>query len=56
MNELLSLPATELARRIWKKDLSAREVVDAHIARIEHVNRVINAVVATDYERARRTA
>jgi amidase len=39
------MTATELARRIRKKDLSAREVMAAHIAQTERVNPQVNAIV-----------
>ncbi|HVY07299.1 MAG TPA: amidase [Burkholderiales bacterium] len=39
------LPAHELARRVRARELSAVEVMDAHIARIERVNPAVNAVV-----------
>src|SRR5437870_4467129 len=37
-DDLCSLTATELAARIRRKDVSAREVMSAHLARIERVN------------------
>jgi amidase len=43
---------TTLARRIAAREVSAREVVEAHLARIEAVNPRVNAVVALDAERA----
>jgi amidase len=39
------LTATELARRIRVKDLSAREVMEAHLAQIDRVNPKVNAIV-----------
>jgi fatty acid amide hydrolase 2 len=56
VNELLCVAATELARRIRAKVISPREVIDAHIARIEQVNPKLNAVVWTCFERARKDA
>jgi hypothetical protein len=44
--------ATELARLVRDGALSAVEVVEAHLRRIEAVNPAINAVVALDAERA----
>jgi amidase len=44
--------ATEIARLVHSRELSATEVVEAHLRRIEAVNPVINAVVALDAERA----
>jgi amidase len=43
--ELCFLPAHELALRIRNRDLSAVEVMDAHIAQIELVNPAVNALV-----------
>ena len=43
--ELCFLPATELARRIRERELSAREVMDAHLAQIDRVNPKVNAIV-----------
>ncbi|MGI5468759.1 amidase [Streptomyces sp. CA-132043] len=47
-DEITYAPATELAARIRKRELSAREVVQAHLDRIEHVNPQVNAVVTID--------
>ena len=38
--------AVELVARMRSKDLSAREVMTAHLARIERVNPRVNAVAA----------
>lgn len=54
--ELIESSAMSLAARIRTRELSAREVVDAHIARIERVNPLLNAVVNTRFEAARREA
>jgi amidase len=48
--------ATELAGSIRSRELSALEVVDAHLARIEQVNPLLNAIVTLDAEGARRAA
>jgi len=53
MAELLTASARELARRIQKGDVSSLEVVDAHVAQIERVNPVLNAVVRERFEEAR---
>src|SRR5688572_32254726 len=50
--ELCDLSAIELASRIRRKDVSAREVVAAHLARIERVNPRVNAIVTLVAERA----
>jgi amidase len=43
--EICFLSATELARRIRAKELSATEVMEAHLAQIERVNPKVNAIV-----------
>jgi amidase len=48
--------ATELARLIRVKELSAREVMEAHLARIEQVNPRMNAIVTLLPERAMEQA
>ena len=48
--------ATELAAAIRSGELSAREVLDAHVAQIERHNEALNAVVIFDLERARELA
>ena len=45
MSELWQLTATELAHRIRKRDVSAREAAEAALARLDAVNPAINAVV-----------
>lgn len=50
--ELCDLTAVELAARVRRKDVSAREVMTAHLARIERVNPKINAVVTLVADRA----
>lgn len=53
---MTQLSATEIASRIARGELSAVEVAEAHIARIEQVNPLINAVVANRYDAARTEA
>lgn len=55
-DELTSLSATELAARIRRKSVSAREVLDAHLTRIERVNPTVNAIVTLVPEQARAWA
>ncbi len=43
--DLCFLPATELARRLRTRELSAREVLAAHLDRIDEVNQAVNAIV-----------
>jgi len=49
MTDLCHLPAHELIRLMSEKSVSCREVIEAHLARIEAVNPALNALVsATD--------
>lgn len=50
---LWHLDAVELADRIRRREVSSRAVVDAHIARMEAVNPVLNAVVRSTAAEAR---
>jgi Asp-tRNA(Asn)/Glu-tRNA(Gln) amidotransferase A subunit family amidase len=54
--DLPRLPATELRRLIGARQLSPVELMDACIARIDRYNPAVNAIAATDFERARRQA
>src|SRR5262245_8781015 len=49
---LCDLTAIELASRIRRKQVSAREVLTAHLARIERVNPKVNAIVTLVADRA----
>jgi amidase len=49
---LCDLSAVELAARVRRKEVSAREVMSAHLARIERVNGAVNAIVTLVAERA----
>jgi len=51
-DELCDLSAIELAARIRRKDVSAREVMTAHLARIDRINPKVNAIVTLVAERA----
>ncbi len=51
-DDLCALTAVELAARIRAKQVSAREVLSAHLARIERVNPQVNAIVTLVAERA----
>lgn len=53
---LTRMSAFELAALIKTRQVSAREVVEAHIAAIEAVNARLNAVVVTRYAQARAEA
>lgn len=48
--------AVELRRLIGARQLSPVELMDACIARIDALNPAVNAIAATDFERARATA
>ena len=56
MTDLCFLPATELAQRIQRKELSAREVMAAHLAQIEKINPHVNAIVTLLPEQAMAAA
>jgi amidase len=49
-------PATELAAMLRAKEISARELLDAHLDRIERINPAINAIVTLDPDGARAAA
>jgi amidase len=51
-SELCDMTAVELAGRLARKQVSAREVMTAHLARIERVNPKINAIVTLVAEHA----
>lgn len=53
---LWSRGAVDLAKIIEKREVSSREVIDAHLARIEDVNGALNAVTVTLAEEARAAA
>jgi fatty acid amide hydrolase 2 len=56
LDPLLTMSATELARRIRAREVTSRAVVEAHIRRIEEVNPRINAVVRARFDEARKEA
>jgi amidase len=56
MNELIYASATALARAIRAKEVSAAEVVHAHLQRIAEVNPALNAVVQLCAEAAQAEA
>jgi amidase len=55
-DDLAYAPATELAARIRRRDLSPVELLDAVIARIEARNPSLNALVFTAFDEARERA
>jgi aspartyl-tRNA(Asn)/glutamyl-tRNA(Gln) amidotransferase subunit A len=56
VSELWELPAAELGEKIARKEVSAREAVDAHLARIEALDDSVNAFLTLTPEVARATA
>jgi amidase len=54
--EICFLTATEMARRIRRKELSSREVLEAHLRQIEKVNPKVNAIVTLVADAAREQA
>ena len=54
--ELCEMSAVELAARLARKQVSAREVMSAHLARIERVNPKVNAIVTLVAEQAMAAA
>jgi amidase len=50
--ELCEMSAVELAARLARKQVSAREVMTAHLAQIERVNPQVNAIVTLVAEQA----
>ena len=54
--KLNELSAVELSRRLVAREVSAREVLEAHLAQITAVNPKVNAIVTLDAEGARAQA
>jgi fatty acid amide hydrolase len=55
-HEIVRLSGHEIVELLKVGELSAREVVEAHIRRIEEVNQKLNALVVPQFEQARRDA
>lgn len=55
-SEICFLTATDLSKRIRSKQLSCREVMQAHLSQIERVNPKINAIVTLETELALEAA
>jgi amidase len=51
-SEICFMKATKLARRIQARELSAKEVLTAHLAQIERINPKVNAIVTLAPEQA----
>jgi amidase len=56
VTKLHELSAVELARRLRTRQVSAREVVAVHLARIDEVNPAVNAIVTLTAELAMQAA
>ncbi|MEM7426437.1 MAG: amidase [Pseudomonadota bacterium] len=56
MSDTAFRPAAELARMISSKEISARELLEIHAARIEAHNLALNAIVTLDLDAARAQA
>jgi amidase len=56
MNEICYFTARDLAKAIQKRELSAREVMEAHLEQIEKVNPSVNAIVSLNKEAALKSA
>ena len=56
MDEILNLDAVAQAELVRKREVTPVELVDAAIARIEHVNPQINAVIIPLFDKARALA
>ena len=55
-DDLCWRPATELAALVRRREVSARELLEAHLDRIDRVNPALNAIVTLDAEGARVAA
>src|SRR5438105_13726734 len=56
MTDLFQLDITELAPRLRKREVSAVEVTDAYLVRIERLNPLINAYITVMADQARQAA
>jgi len=55
-DDLCLRPATELSALLRSREISARELLDAHLDRIDRLNPAVNAVVTLDADGARAAA
>jgi len=55
-DDLCFRPATELAAMLRAREVSARELLDAHLERIDRLNPAVNAIVTLDTDGARTAA
>jgi amidase len=56
LDDLCTRPATELAALVRDGEVSARELLDAHLDRVDRLNPALNAIVTLDAEGARAAA
>src|SRR4051794_18983825 len=56
MNDIVGATATQLTQRIVRREISATEVLEAHLERISMVNPALNAIITLDEEGARKRA
>jgi amidase len=52
LDEITSMSAVELVARLGKKQVSARDVLAAHLAQVDRLNAKVNAIVTLVAERA----
>ena len=55
-NEICYLTAREIREKIHNRELSAVEVMDAHLMQIERVNSTVNAIITLHSDRAMDSA
>ncbi len=55
-DELCTRPATELADLVRRREVGARELLEAHLARIDRFDGEVNAIVTRDDDAARAAA
>ncbi len=55
-DDLCLLPATRLAGMLRAREVSARELLAAHLARVDRLNPTVNALVTLDVEGASAAA
>ncbi len=51
-NEICYLTAREIQHKIGKHEISATEVMQAHLSQIERVNPTVNAIITLQPDRA----
>jgi amidase len=56
MSDICQLSAVEMARLVRARELSAREVLSAHLAQIERINPTVNAIVTLVADQAMEKA